>query len=91
MRDESGRRGPAGASPPPERDSGAATRRERWARLRRYLYLVDGGVFTPDLIETWLDYERSNELDPSGSARTRTSSSCTSTFNEVSAAEPRLR
>jgi low temperature requirement protein LtrA len=38
MRDESGRRGPAGASPPPERDSGAATRRERWARLRRYLW-----------------------------------------------------
>src|SRR5437773_7018159 len=27
-------------------------------------YLVDGGVFTPDLIETWLDYKRSNELDP---------------------------
>jgi low temperature requirement protein LtrA len=38
MRDESGRRGPAGASPPPGRDSGAATRRERWARLRRYLW-----------------------------------------------------
>src|SRR5216684_816829 len=27
-------------------------------------YLLDGGVFTPDLIETWLDYKRSNELDP---------------------------
>ena len=27
-------------------------------------YLVDGGVFTPDLIETWLDYKRANELDP---------------------------
>jgi len=27
-------------------------------------YLVDGGVFTPDLIETWLDYKRSSELDP---------------------------
>jgi low temperature requirement protein LtrA len=38
MRDESGRRGPARASPPPQRDSGAATRRERWARLRRYLW-----------------------------------------------------
>jgi low temperature requirement protein LtrA len=38
MRDESGRRGPAGASPPPERESGAATGRERWARLRRYLW-----------------------------------------------------
>ncbi|HEY5987699.1 MAG TPA: type I glutamate--ammonia ligase, partial [Streptosporangiaceae bacterium] len=27
-------------------------------------YLLDGGVFTADLIETWLDYKRSNELDP---------------------------
>jgi len=27
-------------------------------------YLLDGGVFTPDLIETWIDYKRSNELDP---------------------------
>jgi low temperature requirement protein LtrA len=38
MRDESGRRGPARASPPPQRHSGAATRGERWARLRRYLW-----------------------------------------------------
>ena len=27
-------------------------------------YLLEGGVFTPDLIETWLDYKRSNEIDP---------------------------
>jgi glutamine synthetase len=27
-------------------------------------YLLEGGVFTADLIETWLDYKRSNELDP---------------------------
>ncbi len=27
-------------------------------------YLLDGGVFTPDLIETWIDYKRSKELDP---------------------------
>jgi glutamine synthetase len=27
-------------------------------------YLVEGDVFTPDLIETWLDYKRSNEIDP---------------------------
>jgi glutamine synthetase len=27
-------------------------------------YLVEGGVFTPDLIETWIEYKRSNELDP---------------------------
>jgi glutamine synthetase len=27
-------------------------------------FLLDGGVFTPDLISTWLDYKRSSELDP---------------------------
>jgi glutamine synthetase len=27
-------------------------------------YLIEGGVFTGDLIETWIDYKRSNELDP---------------------------
>ena len=27
-------------------------------------YLTAGGVFTPDLIETWVDYKRSNEIDP---------------------------
>ena len=27
-------------------------------------FLLEGGVFTPDLIETWLDYKRTNELDP---------------------------
>jgi glutamine synthetase len=27
-------------------------------------YLLDGGVFTPDLIETWIEYKRENEIDP---------------------------
>jgi len=27
-------------------------------------YLTAGGVFTSDLIETWVDYKRSNEIDP---------------------------
>ncbi|RBY82543.1 type I glutamate--ammonia ligase [Geodermatophilus sp. TF02-6] len=27
-------------------------------------YLIDGGVFTPDLIETWIEYKRENEIDP---------------------------
>jgi glutamine synthetase len=27
-------------------------------------YLLEGGVFTPDLIETWLEYKRSKEIDP---------------------------
>lgn len=26
-------------------------------------YLLEGGVFTPDLIETWIDYKRVNEVD----------------------------
>lgn len=27
-------------------------------------YLSEGDVFTPDLIETWIDWKRSNEVDP---------------------------
>jgi glutamine synthetase len=27
-------------------------------------YLSDGGVYTPDLIETWIEYKRENEIDP---------------------------
>jgi glutamine synthetase len=27
-------------------------------------YLLEGGVFTPDVIETWIDYKRANEVDP---------------------------
>jgi glutamine synthetase len=27
-------------------------------------YLLEGGVFTQDLIETWVDYKRANEIDP---------------------------
>jgi glutamine synthetase len=27
-------------------------------------YLLEGGVFTSDLIETWIDYKRENEIDP---------------------------
>jgi glutamine synthetase len=27
-------------------------------------YLLEGGVFTPDLIETWVDYKRINEIAP---------------------------
>ncbi|HLS62885.1 MAG TPA: type I glutamate--ammonia ligase [Ruania sp.] len=26
-------------------------------------YLIEGDVFTPDLIETWIDYKRTNEVD----------------------------
>jgi glutamine synthetase len=27
-------------------------------------YLVEGGVFTSDLIDTWVDFKRTNEVDP---------------------------
>ena len=27
-------------------------------------FLTEGGVFTDDLIETWIDYKRTNEVDP---------------------------
>ena len=27
-------------------------------------YLTEGGVFTPDLIDTWIDYKYTNEVDP---------------------------
>jgi len=30
---------------------------------RDYEFLLRGGVFTEDLIETWLDYKKTNELD----------------------------
>src|SRR5439155_408818 len=33
-------------------------------------YLLEGGVFTPDLIETWVSYKRQNEIDPVRLGRT---------------------
>jgi glutamine synthetase len=27
-------------------------------------FLLEGGVFTEDLIQTWIDYKRTNEVDP---------------------------
>jgi glutamine synthetase len=27
-------------------------------------FLLEGGVFTEDLVETWIDYKRTNEIDP---------------------------
>jgi glutamine synthetase len=27
-------------------------------------YLTEGGVFTPDLIETWINYKREYEINP---------------------------
>ena len=28
-----------------------------------HAYLTEGGVFTEDLIETWIEYKRTKELD----------------------------
>ena len=27
-------------------------------------FLIEGGVFTDDLVRTWIDYKRDNEIDP---------------------------
>ena len=40
---------------------------------------TEGDVFTPDLIETWIDYKRTKRSCPCSCARTRTSSSSTTT------------
>ena len=29
-----------------------------------HAYLTEGGVFTEDLIETWIEYKRTKEIDP---------------------------
>ena len=42
-------------------------------------YLLEGGVFTPDLIEMWIDLKRRTRSTRSACARTRTSSRCTTT------------
>ena len=48
-------------------------------------FLLKGDVFTKDVIETWIDYKRENEVDAGARcARTRTSSSSTTTCESVS-------
>ena len=51
-------------------------------------FLTVGNVFTPDLIETWIDYKRDQEIRPSSCARTRTSSSSTTTSDRRRNPEP---
>ena len=29
-----------------------------------YRFLFEGGIFTDDLVGTWIDYKRDNEIDP---------------------------
>ncbi len=42
-------------------------------------FLLEGGVFTSDLIETWIEYKRERRSCRCSCVRTRTSSSCTTT------------
>ena len=63
-----GRQGPLRAA---ARGGPPASRRcpARWTEVLDALeadhdYLLEGGVFTPDLIETWIAYKRENEVDP---------------------------
>ena len=49
-------------------------------------YLTEGGVFTPDLIETWISFKRENEILPVQiSGRIRTSSRSTTTYKSANA------
>ena len=76
---------------PPARGAGARCRRCR-ARSTRVLdaleadheFLLAGGVFTPDVIETWIEYKRDQrDRRPSGCARTRGSSTSTTTSRRL--------
>ena len=49
-------------------------------------FLLAGGVFTPDVIETWIDVQaRATRSTRSGCARTRGSSTSTTTSDAVAA------
>ena len=43
---------------------GSATLAVEAVLVAQWGFLLEGGVFTPDLIETWIDYKRANEIDP---------------------------
>ena len=48
-------------------------------------FLLEGGVFTADLIETWIAYKREQSRSTRcACARTRTSSRCTTTSEHFS-------
>jgi len=54
---------------PPEEHEGLATVPSTLSEVLDALeadqdYLLDGDVFTPDLLETWIDYKRVNEVQP---------------------------
>ena len=42
-------------------------------------FLLEGGVFTPDLLDAWINYKRRGRSTQSGSARIRTNTTYTST------------
>jgi len=54
---------------PPDEHEGVATVPSTLSEVLDALeadqeYLLEGGVFTPDLLETWVDYKRVNEVAP---------------------------
>ncbi len=46
-------------------------------------FLTEGGVFTDDLIETWVDFKRANEVAPIRLRPHPTSSRCTTTSDRI--------
>ena len=46
-------------------------------------FLLEGDVFTPDVLETWISMKRTKDIAPSTCGRIRTSSSCTTTREAV--------
>ena len=58
LRDDDGGAGARPARPP------ARSRRRSTALEQDHEFLLRGDVFTEDLIETWIDYKRENEVDP---------------------------
>ena len=47
------------------------------ALKKDHKYLLQGNVFTEELIETWINYKKKNEMDAIASVLIPTSSTCT--------------
>ena len=72
----------------PRRRAGAGLAREALDALEPdHEFLTAGGVFSEELIRTWIDYKRENEVDPCGSGRIRPSSPSTTTAERTRVAD----
>ena len=45
-------------------DEGDSIALHAWDSVKGSDFLLEGGVFTPDLIDTWIDYKRTQEVLP---------------------------